>query len=412
MQTTPESSAATSSDRARALAAARRFHWAGTAAGERQQTPPATSHPFLDAAELRSPYPLRVEPGEDGSPSCRPLAELGDATPEDGDPAVAADGRLVTAGESAAIELFAAAAEIHLGASRAEFSRTLGELAEGLRALLEIDRRRRRQGGDMVAELGQLGDRFLDPAALAETLHTEDAAPGLGEERQRRVRGALDGLAAWQEIAAEPALIVVHDGKDRCAVARELFDRSAARLAEVLRAVRVARLELAGDYDPERHDPWLEELDWQAFERRELMLLPRVLACLDGDELVAALRLADGLRRPAAKGRHHPASRLRLPRPAGFLAHPPGARRSAQRVRRSGGGASPERGGGGPCPRPRASAGGARRRPRAGAGGDRRSGRTQEVADDEASSSDHEPGNAEETTATDAKSGTGATDAA
>jgi hypothetical protein len=48
-------------------------------------------------------------------------------------------------------------------------------------------------------------------------------------------------------------------------VAAGLFDGLAEEAAELVRAMRTAQLELAGAYDPERHDEVMARLDWQAF---------------------------------------------------------------------------------------------------------------------------------------------------
>jgi ferredoxin len=65
------------------------------------------------------------------------------------------------------------------------------------------------------------------------------------------------------------------------------FDARAGRMAEVLRAARVARLELDGAYEPERHDRALDRFDWRTARREELRLFPQV----------AVLEHAEGVRR-------------------------------------------------------------------------------------------------------------------
>ena len=72
---------------------------------------------------------------------------------------------------------------------------------------------------------------------------------------------------------------------DPCVDAAVRFDAEAEEVARVLRAARLARLEVAGDYDPARHDPWLARFDWQAFSRDELLLLPTVVAVISADQV-------------------------------------------------------------------------------------------------------------------------------
>lgn len=184
------------------------------------------------------------------------------------------------------------------------------------------------------ADLGELGARFIDRGALAGMLaHQRGGA--LEPERRQRLEKAREALARFAaEAPPEPLLVAppaaaapdvdlpaapttpaatapdeAPPGTDAptmdvppamapapelpgwrraeadnvCAAAAERFDREAAALAEVVRAARLARLELAGDYDPALHGPWLGRFDWRAFSRDELLLLPPVVVWLPAD---------------------------------------------------------------------------------------------------------------------------------
>ncbi len=178
-----------------------------------------------------------------------------------------------------------------------EEARAVAELAAGL---LDAGS----GGGDDAGDtMGDLGARFIDPTALASVRDPRRGGPELAGERRDGLAAALATLEAFLAEPRPSALVLVHDGhgfgelerlednpaslaEDPCAAAAELFDREAEALAEVLRAVRRIRLETEGSYDPGRHDPWLAQLDWRAFSRDELLLLPPVVA------LVAAERAA------------------------------------------------------------------------------------------------------------------------
>jgi hypothetical protein len=171
------------------------------------------------------------------------------------------------------------------------FGAEAASLAERLAPLLA--------GGEAVDDLGGLGARFIDRGALTGLLARQRGRDLEPERRRRleRARAALAGFAAGAPpeplletpLGAAPSAPAALEGwrhaeaDDVCAAAAERFDREAAALAEVLRAARLARLELAGDYDPALHGPWLERFDWQAFSRDELMLLPAVVAWLPAD---------------------------------------------------------------------------------------------------------------------------------
>lgn len=154
------------------------------------------------------------------------------------------------------------------------------------------------EGG--AAGLGELGDRFLDPAALDGIRRPAAALPAtVGREK---LSEDLATLRTYLAGARPPALTLCHDGRngaslpedddletvergDPCAAAADLFDERAAAAARVLRAVHRLRLAVAGDYDPGRHDPWLDQLDWQAFSRDELALLPPVAALVSAEQV-------------------------------------------------------------------------------------------------------------------------------
>ena len=77
--------------------------------------------------------------------------------------------------------------------------------------------------------------------------------------------------------------IVEHDACLDAAVG--MFEGVAGHMAEIIGAVRVARLELEGGYDADRHDAMLARFDWQAFTEDEFLLMPPVVAIETGEKL-------------------------------------------------------------------------------------------------------------------------------
>ncbi len=49
-----------------------------------------------------------------------------------------------------------------------------------------------------------------------------------------------------------------------------------AEMVEIFKALRVGRLEIAGDYEPELHDPLLERFNWESCEANELRSVPPI----------------------------------------------------------------------------------------------------------------------------------------
>ncbi len=275
------------------LRALRRFHF-GLAAAD----PAAADAPVSADASTAGEATVRLVPAW--------LPELGDGS---GDGTTENRAALsATAAEPGADELLLSLRELvdAVAASRTlareRFRGEVAALATGLRAMLVRDRRSQDGGGeDLTHALGGLGDRFLDPKALAERVrsHGREAMPAGRRERIGRALellevAAADVAAPVPTVICEPALAQLLDlgeGNGSPAVDFELvlrdqpldalghrFDQLARETAEILAAMRVARLELEGSYDPELHDLALARFDWQYFQRQELSLLPGLIA--------------------------------------------------------------------------------------------------------------------------------------
>lgn len=182
-------------------------------------------------------------------------------------------------------------------------SSELERLREGLRDLLQLDRMASREGREppaISAALGSAASRFLDPTALAQTLPEGSHAGDLGDPRRRRVRTALEVIEQHLEHeSARPRVVFfqessldrsvpsgdVHRHPEPLAAAVGMFDGMSRSMARVFAAVRTARLELEGRYEPERHDAALADLDWEGFTENELLLLPVVAVLTTGRRL-------------------------------------------------------------------------------------------------------------------------------
>lgn len=195
------------------------------------------------------------------------------------------------------LRLLAAAVRDRLPGLHAAFATEAHDLATALEALLESDRRQREASGD--EDLGDLGDRFVDPAALTGLVGERRGSTGLPKTQRKRLAEAREALAAFTAESSD--LILVHrdaepapegieglrleTAYDPCAAAAERFDRAAEGLTRTLAAARRARLACDGKYEPARHDPWLDRLSWRDLTRDELHLLPVVAARLSADWL-------------------------------------------------------------------------------------------------------------------------------
>ena len=224
-------------------------------------------------------------------------------------------GQILGFREDAAVYLLLAAAWAALPPRRAAFLTEIDKLARQLDELLRVERTKAPAARDAQAVQRSLGSAgSIDPAVLAATIGPHRGSARTSPERIKRIEAAVDTLRGFASRAEEqPLLTVVHDGALSQALAEDptldvirddqpcdavsgCFDRVAAEMAEVFRAVRTARLEVADNYDRDRHDPWLAELTWEAFSLTELLLVRPVVALpsarsLSGPGLLSLSRL-------------------------------------------------------------------------------------------------------------------------
>jgi len=147
---------------------------------------------------------------------------------------------------------------------------------------------------------------YLDAGALSGMLgQRAHGSVEMPLERRVRVEQALQDLQAWQDDPVlvrfvgqldDPALnnlsvLEIIDSDNPCTTATEVFERDAAALARLFAAIRIASLEIDGNYNPAIHDSWFASFDWQAFSAAEMQLVTRVVALVSADYLAG-----DGLK--------------------------------------------------------------------------------------------------------------------
>lgn len=281
----------------------RRFHYgdpAAQAAPPPRGVLPAALQPFR-GKPVRSGWPLLVDLEASGEGWLRPLALAERVQLASGELALPAGATLVDFSRRAPLALAALAARRRLKVARAAFAGEAQELAATAEALLAADRARRPEGvaaRAKEASMGALGSRFVDTAQLASVVGRRRGGEPYPEARRLRLEAARDRLAAF-ETAAEPLWIVAADeslealgapaqvaamGHDLCALAGKAFDEASTEVVELARAARVVRLEAAEAFLPERHEAWLDRLDWRGLAAQELQLVSPVLVLFSGVE--------------------------------------------------------------------------------------------------------------------------------
>ena len=158
----------------------------------------------------------------------------------------------------------------------------------------------------VTASLGSRVGAFFKPGLLAKALQ-RPANPlrCMEPERRSRCETTLAILEeALHDAADDPAFFLFHPGNacsdvvlfrgavkwasDSFAAALELCDARLDRLTNLLRAVRVARLEIASAFDPSIHEEMLARFDWQSASPDELAAIPPIMVLETADRLAQA----------------------------------------------------------------------------------------------------------------------------
>ena len=185
--------------------------------------------------------------------------------------------------------------------SRARFTAKARTLEQRLAGLMQGEAVA--QDADALAEsLGEAGDRFFDPDALAHSLKRSSGHKPLTGARRDRVRQAWDTLRDFLAHAArQPRVYLIHAGgrsdapsldgievledEDPYAEALRRFERTAVAWREAYQAVHVAELELENAYEPDRHDRAVARIDWESASVEELEAMPALVVVESAERL-------------------------------------------------------------------------------------------------------------------------------
>ncbi len=221
---------------------------------------------------------------------------------------VPAGGSLLALGDHTPLLLL-----LHAACDRAEQRRSalhaeITTLRNRLRDLQRLDDTRRTGDGRPEALTGSLGAAALthvDADALARMVGKVGGAP-MPADRRERLRAAIETFERYLADDDEPLVLVAHhepvaeschrrgvvwrplNRADVCREAAALFDGVADRYSQLFGAMRLARLELDGAYDPSRHDGLRASFDWRSFSPAELLSLPPVLVAESAQHLAGA----------------------------------------------------------------------------------------------------------------------------
>jgi ferredoxin len=200
-------------------------------------------------------------------------------------------------------------------AARRRLAAEVTRLRTRLRDLLAVDDSHAPQARSpeaVASTFGAEGRLFFDAGSLSAALRKPKAPPRMEPARRRRIEAALaaldlylrdvkDGPAFWvllpeQESSAQPGIAAaggcaIPNGDGIPGVLR-FSDQVLHEMAALFRAIRTARLESEGAFQPELHEERLQRFDWRGASEDELAAVPVVVACESAASL-ASTRLAD-----------------------------------------------------------------------------------------------------------------------
>lgn len=191
-------------------------------------------------------------------------------------------------------------------AIRSEFLIHAGRLKERLMEMLRVDEQKRptSHAPEKLKDSYGYGSSFIDFDRFSSVM-PDAASEVLPADRCRRMEDVIAVLNDLDEAFKPDALIVSSpslvgmasgrlvsctlqsaDGPSVCMSAEEIFDMHMDQMARVMKAIRMAELELAGHYDADIHDRYFETFDWRSLTDEEMAACPPVVLLIRSDELM------------------------------------------------------------------------------------------------------------------------------
>lgn len=226
------------------------------------------------------------------------------------------DGACLGCGEKTAIHLFTGTVTALMQPRVAKFVEHLNELIEGLEKRVRLKVTESMDVGDTQAiiaavdnakdgdlTLSKLSDSVsagkpsqpIDPVWMRTIAQTLEKLKDLRwrylegpTKRGRREMGIVNSTGCTSVWASTwpynpyPFPWTSHLFQDSPSVAMGIFTGHMAKMADGFKAVRLAELELKGEYYPDVHDDFLRRFDWQQFNEEEWLLCPPVVS-IGGD---------------------------------------------------------------------------------------------------------------------------------
>jgi hypothetical protein len=191
------------------------------------------------------------------------------------------DGELIGCNGEAPASLFVHAwKSIEDGRARGVLQ-TVERLVVGLSGILSADYLKSEEGLSAESLRSSVGTSFEDAfdfAAMSDSLVTSSRESALPEKRRERVRFALSVLESQRFFAARPFIV------DSCTDVLKTYRDRIPEMVDFVKAVRIAELELANEYDEKKHDSFFEQFDEESLSAEDISFFPSYLVRLDNSK--------------------------------------------------------------------------------------------------------------------------------
>jgi hypothetical protein len=169
---------------------------------------------------------------------------------------------------------------------------TIERLVIGLSGILRTDELKSKEGLNAEALKNAIGTSFQDEfdfSAMSKGLGAYSRESHLPKKREKRIRFALEVLESQRFFALRgsgagkasegtgPHTFVV----ESCTEALRTYRKRVPAMVDLVKAIRIAELELANEYDEKKYDPIFEQFDEGALRRDDVAFFPSYLVCLD-----------------------------------------------------------------------------------------------------------------------------------
>jgi len=203
------------------------------------------------------------------------------------------DGEVVECNGKASASLFVHAWKVIENERARSVLERLEGLILGLSGILRADDLKSKQGLSADSLRSSVGTSFEDEfdfGAMADSLVASSRESHLPEKRRERIQFALSVLESQRFFASRldgrgkegdgPFPFVV----DSCTDVLKTYRDRIPQMVDFVKAVRIADLELANEYDEKKHDPFFEQFDEESLSAEDVSFFPAYLVCLENSK--------------------------------------------------------------------------------------------------------------------------------